>query len=600
MLLLHDGTKPTLRPYQQEVVSQVHQAIADGFKRPAVVASCGAGKTLMSAKLIEDFVACGFNILFFVDLDCLVPQTAEKLEAFGIDHGFIKADYPERRYCQVQIGSAQTMARRSWWKRIHFDVIIYDEAHKTVYSRIGQEMLNSIYPDSLHIALTATPWRTSKRQSMGDFFNTLILAPMPYELQEMGYLVPMRYYTLPQADLSGVATVAGDYNEGQLSVACNRPELVEKIASEWHRITPGKRTIAFAVDIAHATAIAQQFDRDGIPSGIVTGDTPKNERNRLYQALHNKEILVLSSVNVVSIGFDLPSVEVGITARPTESAALFHQQLGRVMRISHATEKSEGVILDQSGNLLKRKTGFVLPEQLRPKHFSLKRSSQVEPGEAPLKPCESHDETGKTNPHGSLDESGMSLGCGVLLYSFLQKCPHCGYKFPERAKAQLTSNLVELSVKRQERAEKQGAIRSEHADHIDERMGCHQGFANSQRDKAGFKVCGQGTWVRLAMGRCSMGKIAGQNGCHGVRLRLTIDYCFWRSMGKLSWRDAHGHQFKILHLNDGSGWVPYTAHPVANVIEQRNRPPGDNLHSKGWFAYQFFFKQGWEVVSDRD
>lgn len=60
-------------------------------------------------------------------------------------------------------------------------------------------------------------------------------------------------------------------------------------------------------------------------------------------------------------------------------------------------------------------------------------------------------------------------------------------------------------------------------------------------------------------------------------------------MKQLSWRHHPSSEFKILYINEGAGWVPYTAHPVASTIESRQRPAGDKLHSKGWFAYQHFF-----------
>lgn len=460
MLLLHDGTKPQLRPYQQEVVSQVHRAIADGFKRPVIVAGTGSGKTVMAAQLIDDFVSQSKTILFVVHLDVLVGQTAEKLESFGVDHGFIKAGYPERAYASVQIASVQTLPRRNWWKRHHFDVVIFDEVHATGFSSIGKQLLTKYYPESIHIGLTATPYRLSKKEGLADYFNKLIQAPPPRELMEMGFLVWPKYFTLPEADLSGVGTVAGDYDESSLAVACNKPELIDRIFQEWVRLAPGKRTIAFGVNVNHAQAIANRFSSSGIPSAVVTGETSRNERKDIYKRFASGEILLISSVGVLTTGFDSPAAEVEIIARPTKSKALHYQMVGRVLRISPETGKTHGIVLDQAGNV--RKFPFV--EEL--KRFRLTNGEDSQ-GEAPKKVCESRDETCKTRQHGTVDENGVSLGCGALLYSFLQKCPHCGYKFPERVKAQLTGNLVELSVKRQQKAEKQPVTRSPNADRID-------------------------------------------------------------------------------------------------------------------------------------
>jgi superfamily II DNA or RNA helicase len=410
---------PTLRPYQGQLINQLYDKINQGYRRIAIVAGTGAGKTVISGQICAQAVAHGCRLLFLVHLDVLVEQTFNKMEAFGLDCGFIKAGWPENPEAPIQIASVQTMAKRSWWQNWSANLVFFDEGHTTVFSQIGQQVLHETHTQAIHLALTATPYRLGQEQ-LGDYFETLVASPVPSELQRMGFLAPMRYYSMPaegQVDLGGIRTVAGDYDGQDLKNACDRPELVERIVAEWHRLCPGKRTIAFCVDIDHARHVAAAFQAVGVPADVVEGGTPVKQRRQLYQALRDGTLLVLTSCNVISIGFDEPSVEVGLLLRPTQSLALHHQQIGRVMRISPQSGKAYGLILDQAGNV--QRLGF--PEDIQ--DYCLPTQKEPTPGQpAPTKPCPS---------------------CGYVVYAFVTDCPSCGHQWI-REKILQTDDLVEV------------------------------------------------------------------------------------------------------------------------------------------------------------
>jgi superfamily II DNA or RNA helicase len=349
-----------LRPYQAGLVREVYDRINDGFNRIAIIAGTGAGKTIISGKICFDACQQQCRLLFLVHLDVLVGQTYEKMKSFGLPCGFIKSGWPEDRSAPIQIGSAQTMGRRKWWRHWPADIIFYDEAHTTLFSKVGQDLLYKSHAHAIHLAMTATPERLGDDQ-LGEHLETFVASPPPAELQRQGYLAQMRYFTLPPVDISQVKVKrSGDYSDKGLKNACDRPELVSKIVNEWRRLTPGKRTIAFCVDVGHAHRVAEAFNDAGIPAAAVDGETSVSDRQKLYADLRDERILVLTSCNVISIGFDEPSVEVGLLLRPTQSSALHFQQIGRVMRISPQTDKRYGIILDQAGNL--ERLGF--PEDI--------------------------------------------------------------------------------------------------------------------------------------------------------------------------------------------------------------------------------------------
>ncbi|MEM8503396.1 MAG: DEAD/DEAH box helicase family protein [Cyanobacteria bacterium P01_D01_bin.1] len=411
---------PKLRPYQEELIKNLYEELNAGHKRVAIIAGTGAGKTIISGQICAHAEAAGKRLMFLVHLDVLVGQTYEKMKAFGLRCGFIKAGWEENREAPIQIASIQTMAKRRWWQKWPADVVFYDEGHITLFSQVGKKVMTKTHANSVHLVMTATPLRLGKEQ-LGDYLDTLVSSPVPNVLQEMGYLSTMKYYSMPRdsmANLEEVKTSRGDYDEKDLKNACDRTELVEKIVQEWFRIGKGKRTIAFCVDIEHANHVAEEFRKAGITADTVDGNTSIKDRQQLYQALKTGELMVLTSCNVISIGFDEPSVEVGLMLRPTMSSAMHFQQLGRVMRISPQTGKEYGIILDQAGNL--QRLGF--PEDIEDYSLPTRKASTGGGGAPPTKPCPA---------------------CGRIVLSFIVKCPDCGHKWISERPVN-TENMVEI------------------------------------------------------------------------------------------------------------------------------------------------------------
>jgi superfamily II DNA or RNA helicase len=411
---------PQLRPYQVDLINDLYRKLNEGHKRVAIVAGTGAGKTVISGQICAHAEGAGKRLMFLVHLDVLVGQTFEKMESFGLHCGFIKAGWEENRDAPIQIASIQTMAKRRWWQQWVPDVVFYDEGHITLFSQVGKKVLKT-FPNAVHLVMTATPERLGKEQ-LGDYMDALVASPVPSDLQQRGFLAIMKYYSMPAdgvANLKEVKTVRGDYDEAGLKNACDRPELIEKIVREWRRLCPGKRTIAFCVDIEHARHVADAFNAAGILSTTVEGGTPIKDRKRMYAELREEKILVLTSCNVISIGFDEPSVEVGLMLRPTQSSALHLQQIGRVMRISPQTGKQYGIILDQAGNL--ERLGF--PEDITDYHLPVQKQTNGDGGSPPpTKPCPQ---------------------CGRIVLSFIVKCPDCGHQWITERLINL-ENMVEI------------------------------------------------------------------------------------------------------------------------------------------------------------
>ncbi|MBD2101880.1 DEAD/DEAH box helicase [Leptolyngbya sp. FACHB-261] len=420
---------PELRDYQQRVISEVYGHIQAGTRRILIVAPTGSGKTIIASQLVAYAARSGQRVLFLVHRDVLVGQTWDKFQKFGLQAGFIKSGWQEDRKASVQIASVQTLHRRPWWKEFDPDVVFLDESHLTGWVAVIERMMEQDCPDALYLGLTATPWRLSRREGMGDKFDALVCAPLPCELIQAGHLAPLCYYGFDDdLDLSAVRTVAGDYSEPDLAIACDKPELIEHIVQQWQRLCAGRTTIAFAVNVEHSKHIRDAFLRAGITAEHVDGTTPITERTAIYNRLATGQTLLLSSCMALTEGFDVGSVNAVVLCRPTQSKALFFQMVGRGMRLSPETGKTDCLVLDQAGNV--KRFGFI--EELKEIHLTRGGDASAQP--ASTKNC-------------PIDQGG----CGATLYGFQIACPNCGYEFPPSAKAEPTEDFVQLLSKEQKK-----------------------------------------------------------------------------------------------------------------------------------------------------
>lgn len=388
-----------LRPYQSKLIQDIRLQVAQGNKRIVCVMPTGAGKTVTLAEIIRLTLEKGGQAILIVHLDALVGQSADKLGKFGIKPGFIKAGWEEDRANPVQVASIQTMARRQWWKEWPPAVVIWDEAHISSFSKLGKRIVQEIWSDAIHLGLTATPLRLKRSEGMADLFNTLVMGPTTRDLQdhEPPCLVEMKYYSTPKkANLQKLSVLGGEYKSKDLSERVNTQEMIDDAIAQWFKLTPHKKTIVFCVDCDHARAVFAAFTEKGVESRLVLGGT--THRADLYKDFADGAFTVLVSVNVVAIGFDEPSVEVGLLLRPTKSKGLHIQQIGRVMRPSLG--KEYGIILDQAGNCLVHG----LPEDIS--QWSLDEAK--DPEEAPKKEC---------------------FSCNAILPAVAKVCPECGQEF---------------------------------------------------------------------------------------------------------------------------------------------------------------------------
>ena len=257
--------------------------------------------------------------------------------------------------------------------------------------------------------MTATPRRSDGR-GLGNFFSKLIEGPQVAELQKLGFLVGVVYFAPSEPDLKGVKTSAGDYQIKQLADRMNRDDLVGDVVSTWHRYGERRKSVVFAVDVAHSIHLRDEFLESGVRAEHLDGSTPKLERDAILARLASGETEVVTNCNVLTEGWDCPAVSCIVLARPTKQLELFRQMAGRGLR--PAPGKTDLRLIDHSGAVFR--------------HGLL---------EDPIKWTLDTDKRAENPTHASRRQSIFTrlIECRQCkaMRTGGQPCPHCGF-FPQR------------------------------------------------------------------------------------------------------------------------------------------------------------------------
>jgi len=407
-----------LRDYQTDLINQARQAIAGKQNTVLMVAPTGAGKTALAAYMLGTAAARGNRAWFINHRRELITQSSRTFEKVGIPHGIIAAGFTPDRRAPVQIAGIQTLKNRLAQTEPP-SLIIWDECHH-VASKSWSDVF-SAFPDVVHIGLTATPCRMDGR-GLGEWFDTMVEGPTTAWLIENGFLSPFKFYAPSSPDLTGIGTVAGDYDNKTLSQEMDRPSLTGDVIGHYQRLCHGKRAIVFATNIQHSQNIVAQFRTAGYRAEHLDGKTDRVRRDAVLKDFEAGRVSIISNVDLFGEGFDVPAIEAVILLRPTQSTGLYLQQVGRALRTSEG--KSHAIILDHAGNGLRHG----LPSMVR--DWSLDappRGKQSKPSDAlPIKQC---------------------LSC-YAVHAPAPACPECGHVYAAEARVieQVAGELVEVTV----------------------------------------------------------------------------------------------------------------------------------------------------------
>jgi len=369
-----------LRNYQQEALDAMLKAERSGIKKQLVVLPTGAGKTVLFAHL-PIVRNDSLPMLVLAHRTELLQQAKNKIESMNpeLSVGIEKAESKAGK-ADVVVASVQTLGRGNsnrieGFEQDYFKTIIIDEAHHAAASSY-QKILNYFNSDYV-LGVTATPQRSDSVRLV-DTFDEIVYYKSIEDLINDGWLCPLIGYRVKtDTDISDVEITNGDYRQEQLAEAIDNPTRNTCIVNAFLDLASDKKTVIFAANIAHARNLASSFAaQTRTEVRVVLGETPDEEREQILKDFKSGKVQVIINVGVLTEGFDEPSIQAIILARPTRSTLLYTQIVGRGTRLNEG--KPNCMIIDIA-DATKGKKPVSLPTLLGlPPDFDLQGQSFTE------------------------------------------------------------------------------------------------------------------------------------------------------------------------------------------------------------------------------
>lgn len=345
-------------PFQERLLEHLAVERERGHHRNLLVSATGTGKTIMAAL---DYVRLRSSLsrsrlLFVAHRQEILDQSQATFRHVLRESAFGEQWIAEQRpkHFDHVFASIQTINNvdLDHLSPDHFDVVIIDEFHHAA-AKSYERLLQHVNPIEL-LGLTATPERTDGLPILHWFDDRIAAELRLWDAIDQQYLTPFSYYGISDGlDLTSVPWHRGKgYDiEGLTNLYTANDVWAQRVVKEFvgHVGNPATvRALGFCVSVSHAKFMARVFNDAGIAATSVSGQTPEHERRDALRALADGHLRVIFSVDLFNEGVDLPAVDALLMLRPTDSATLFLQQLGRGLRKSH--DKSVCTVLDFVGH----------------------------------------------------------------------------------------------------------------------------------------------------------------------------------------------------------------------------------------------------------
>lgn len=420
-----------LRPYQAASIDALFDYWSEKPGSPLIVLPTGAGKSLVIGTLIKRLVTeyPDMRILNVTHVKELIAGNF--MELMGIwpfaPAGIFSAGLGRRdANAQIIFGGVQTIASKT--QAIgHIDVVFVDEAHlmprksETQYGKLIAG-LKAINPDLKLVGLTATPFRLGEgllTEGEDALFDDVCYEKPVAEMIDEGYLCrPISKGMSTGYDLSGVGKSGGDYKQGALQKAVDQMDVNRAVVDEIMGYGENRRAwLLFCSGVEHAYHMRDEIRSRGISCETVCGDTPPAERDRILADFKAGNIRAVTNNSVMTTGTNIPRIDLLAMCRPTLSASLYLQMIGRGLRLFPGKENC--LVLDFAGNVSKHgPIDAVDPGEAR-----------TGTGDAPVKCCP--------------QEEG---GCGSLVHASAKVCPDCGHEFPVNEDPKIAANAQDTPI----------------------------------------------------------------------------------------------------------------------------------------------------------
>ncbi len=353
MTSLKEPTDKELYAYQKQAIGQIFDRLSEhpqGYNLLYQLPT-GGGKTVIFSDIARRYILeTGKKVLILTHRIELCAQTSEMLTGFNVKNKVIRSEVkelPDQDEFMCFVAMVETLNNRLNDERFFVEsigLVIIDEAH---YNSFGK--LFKFFEESTVLGVTATPLSSNINLPMYENYRELIVGHSIPELIQMGFLAKacIESYDVNLSSLT--VGINGDYTVSSSERLYSDQTMQEKLLAAYEEHSFGKKTLIFNNGIQTSKYVESMFKKVGYGVRHLDNTNTALERKEILQWFKDTPNAILTSVGILTTGFDEPTVETIILNRATRSLTLYFQMIGRGSRV--LPNKDRFTVIDLGNNL---------------------------------------------------------------------------------------------------------------------------------------------------------------------------------------------------------------------------------------------------------
>ncbi len=341
-----------LYDYQQKDIDKIFKVIDAHPERYNLLYQLptGGGKTVIFSQIVREYIQrTNKKVLILTHRIELCKQTSKMLTGFGVRNKIINSkikELPDQDDYMCFVAMVETLNNRLNDDKVELDnlgLVIIDEAHYNSFRKLFK-----FFEKSFIMGVTATPLSSNIKLPMKDNYRELIIGESISSLIEKGFLAKANTYSYDVGLSSLKIGINGDYTVKSSEELYSNFSMQEKLLDAYMEKSQGKKTLIFNNGINTSREVYETFRNAGFDVRHLDNTTSKQDRKDILKWFKNKPDAILTSVSILTTGFDEPTVETIILNRATKSLTLYYQMIGRGSRILPG--KEEFTVIDLGNN----------------------------------------------------------------------------------------------------------------------------------------------------------------------------------------------------------------------------------------------------------
>ncbi|RZJ31990.1 MAG: DEAD/DEAH box helicase [Flavobacterium sp.] len=340
-----------LYDYQQRDIESIFEHISSSPASAKLVYQLptGGGKTVVFSEIAKRYIEqFGKSVAVLTHRKELCRQTSATLKSLGVKNKIISSETSDFKIdCGCYVAMVETLRNRIRSKKIDtgdVGLVIIDEAHHNSFRKLLENFKNAIV-----IGVTATPLSSDITKPMKRHYKSLITGESIAQLIDSGFLAAPQSFAY-EVELNSLKTgIHGDYTVSSSNELYSSPAMLGLLVKAYREHADGKKTLIFNNGIDTSMKVRDTFETEGIPIKHLDNRTPDCERKEILQWFKKTKSAVLTSVSILTTGFDEPTIQAVILNRATTSITLYHQMVGRGAR--RLPSKKTFSIIDLGNNI---------------------------------------------------------------------------------------------------------------------------------------------------------------------------------------------------------------------------------------------------------